>query len=280
MGAAPAAPVDCHRWTGMAIGLRKKRRLGSVTVTADLHTATAVLTVCGPWGRTLSRDTFLSLQRCFGEHPAGVVLDLRALDDRHAASLTTWLTACRVGAAMAPPVQVVACVPGGAVLADRLRRLGEIRYLPVFPTLPLAVAALAALAPRRLPADRRVLRLPADPDTPALARNLVTEACASWHLPDVLYPARRVMSELAVNAVQHAGGGVVFLVERRGDALHLVVADRDPRPPHLIEWPATPPGQLWDTRGQGLRTVRANAAAWGFLPTADGKLVWATVRPR
>ena len=172
---------------------------------------------------------------------------------------------------------VVACAPGGAVLADRLHRLGQ-RRLPVCPTMPLAEAALAA---RLAPADRLLLRLPADPDTPALARNLVTEACAAWRLPGVLHPARLVMSELAANAVEHAGGSaVVVAVERRGDGLHLVVADRDPRLPRLIEWPVTPPGRIWESRGQGLRTVRAASAAWGALPTADGKLVWATVRPR
>jgi hypothetical protein len=264
----------------MAMSLKKTtRRLGSVTVAADLQAATAVLAVCGAWSRVLSRDTFLGLRRCFGQHPTGVVLDLRALDDRHAASATTWLTARRVGDAMEPPVQVVACVPGGAVLADRLRRLGGPPHLPVFPTMPLAEAALAARSPAAT--DRLLRRLPAHPDTPALARNLVTEACAAWRLREVLHPARLVMSELAGNAVEHAGGSeIVVVVERRGDAVHLVVADGDPRPPRLIEWPSTPPGSVWDSRGQGLRTVRAAAAAWGVLPTADGKLVWATVRPR
>ncbi len=262
----------------MAMSLRKTRRLGSVTVTADLQTATATVAVCGPWGRALSRDTFLGLRRCLGEHPAGVVLDLRALDDRHAASVTTWLTARRVGDAMEPPVQMVACVPGEAVLADRLHRLGAARHLPVFATLPQAVAALTASLK---PADRLLLRLPADPDTPALARNLVTEACAAWRLSGVLYPARLVMSELSANAVEHAGGSsIVVAVERRGDGLHLAVADSDPRPPRLREWPTTPPGSRWESRGQGLRTVRGAAAAWGVLPTADGKLVWASVRPR
>jgi anti-anti-sigma factor len=63
----------------MAMGLRKTRRLGNVTVTADLQAATATVAVCGSWSRALSRDTFAGLRSCFGEHPAGVVLDLRHL---------------------------------------------------------------------------------------------------------------------------------------------------------------------------------------------------------
>ncbi|MET0418581.1 MAG: ATP-binding protein [Actinoplanes sp.] len=248
-----------------------------MTVIADLRTSTAVVTVCGAWGRVLNRDTFLGLQSCFGKHPAGLVLDLRELADPHAASMSTWLTARRVGDAMEPRVRVVACVPDGAVLADRLHRLGAVGDLPVFATLPQAEIALLTGLPR---VERFLRHLPADPDTPALARNLVTEACGAWHLPGVLYPARLVMSELAGNAVEHAGGGaIVVAAECRGDAVHLIVADRDPRLPRLVEWPATPPGRIWESRGQGLRTVRAAAAAWGALPTADGKLVWATVRP-
>ena len=107
-----------------------------------------------------------------------------------------------------------------------------------------------------------------------------SEACAAWRLPAVLYPARLVMSELAANGVEHSGGPIGVVVARRGPALHLVVADRDPRLPHVIELAEAPPTRLWETRGQGLRTVRAAAAAWGALPTAEGKLVWATVRPR
>lgn len=248
-----------------------------MAVSADLATATAVLTVYGNWDRALSRDTFLALRKCLGEHPAGVVLDLRALTDPHAASASTWLTARRVGDAMEPPAEIVAAVAGGSVLADRLHRLGGSRHLPVFGTLGQARAALAARLP---PIDRVLLRLPADPDTPALARNLVTEACAAWRLPGVLYAARLVMSELAANAVEHGGSPIVVAVARRGDGLHLVVADGDPRLPRLVEPADHPPGRLWETRGQGLRTVRAAAAAWGALPTADGKLVWATVRPR
>ncbi|MET0424604.1 MAG: ATP-binding protein, partial [Actinoplanes sp.] len=233
--------------------------------------------VQGAWSRPLCRDSFLALKTCLGAHPEAVVIDLMGLGDPHAASAATWMTARRVGDAMEPAVQVVAALPPRSVLDDRLGRLGAAYVLPIFGTV---AEAHTALARRLAPTDRMRLLLPPEPETPALARNLVTDACAAWGRSDVLHLARLVMSELAGNAVQHARTPIVAVVARRGDGLHLAVCDRDPRLPRLIEAPTDPPGRLWDTPGQGLRTVRAAAAAWGVLPTADGKIVWATVRPR
>jgi hypothetical protein len=38
-------------------------------------------------------------------------------------------------------------------------------------------------------------------------------------------------------------------------------------------------GRPLDDRGHGLRVVTALTVAWGSLPTATGKLVWATLMP-
>ena len=251
-------------------------RDGTVTVTADADDV-MVVAVCGSWSRPLSREAFLALKKALSGHPAALVVDLSALDDPHATSAATWTTVRRVADAMEPPVQLVACVPPSSVLADRMRRLGSAYVLPMFADRDRARRAVATGRPLT---QQVRLALPVDPDTPALARNLVTEACAAWRLSGVLYPGRLVMSELAGNAVEHARTPIVAVVTRRGTGLHLIVNDRDPRMPHLIESPTEPPGGMWDVRGQGLRNVRAAAAAWGALPTAEGKMVWATVRPR
>ncbi|MFF5077139.1 ATP-binding protein [Actinoplanes sp. NPDC000266] len=256
---------------------RRPVREGRVAVTADVDNVVTTVTVRGSWGRSLSRDAFLALKRSLGGHPGAVIIDLCDLDDPHAASALTWITARRVADAMDPPVHVVACAPPTGVLADRLERLGAAYYLPTYADQGRARAAVTAARPHT---DQRRLALPPDPDTPALARNLVTEACAAWHLPPgVLYPARLVMSELAGNAVEHARTPIVVVVLRRDEGVHLVVNDRDPRLPTLLPIPKEPPGDLWNARGQGLRTVQAASAAWGALPTAEGKMVWATVFP-
>ncbi|HEX8630242.1 MAG TPA: ATP-binding protein [Catenuloplanes sp.] len=126
--------------------------------------------------------------------------------------------------------------------------------------------------------DRRQLSLPPEPEAASLARALVADACHAWGLPRLLYPARLVMSELALNAVEHAGTDLVVTVERRGAALHLAVADGVATLPRLRE-PGRPRGGApLDDRGRGLRTVQATASAWGATPTAAGKVVWAVVR--
>ena len=37
------------------------------------------------------------------------------------------------------------------------------------------------------------------------------------------------------------------------------------------------PGELIEQRGTGLRLVQATATAWGAMPCAVGKVVWATI---
>ncbi|WP_250002823.1 ATP-binding protein [Actinoplanes sp. M2I2] len=248
---------------------------GSVLVTADADTAITVVTVRGAWGNALRGTVFEAVKKALGGHPAGLILDLCDLADPRAEGASAWLTVSRVAATMAPPVRIAACLPGRAALADRLRRLEPSYSLPLFDEMGAARAAVAA-GPIT---NRFRLALPVHPDTPALARNLVTDACGAWTLSEVLYPARLVMSELAGNAIEHARTPIAVAVLRRGAGVHLTVCDGDPRLPQPIDQ-TKPPGNLWEARGQGLRTVQAASAAWGALPTREGKMVWATVRPR
>ncbi|MBB4690146.1 hypothetical protein BKA14_000294 [Actinoplanes abujensis] len=249
---------------------------GAVAVTADADSAVTVVTVHGTWGTPLRREAFTAVKKALSEHPAALVVDLCDLIDAKAASASAWLTVSQVGTTMEPAVRVAACLPPGAPLTRRLGRLGAPYFLPVFDNLSQAEAAVLTGGPL---ADRLRLELPPHPDSPALARNLVSQACSAWGLPEVLYPARLVMSELAANAAEHAATPFHVVVVRRGSGLHLIVADGEPRMPHLVDPPRDPPGNLWDVRGQGLRTVQAASAGWGALPTRTGKMVWATVRP-
>lgn len=247
----------------------------TVTVVSDLEADLSVVTVNGSWDRNLFRATSTGLRKCFAEHPGGVIVDLSALEDDAAASAMTWVTAQRVAARMAPPVHLAMCVPPSQRLADRLQRLGARRYLPVYATVRQARVALQGRLP---PTDRLELTLPAEPESPSLARDLIGNACRTWQLPALLHPARLVMSELVTNAVEHAGGALTVTVTRRGGGLHLAVADLDPRLP-IMRRPRPPqPGAPLDERGRGLRTVDATAAGWGCTPTPTGKTVWATVR--
>ena len=126
--------------------------------------------------------------------------------------------------------------------------------------------------------DRRQVRLAPGPDALSLTGALVADACHAWQLPRLLHRARLVMSELTLNAVEHAGTDLVAVVERRGGALRVAVSDGDARLPRPRR-PVRPAGAApLDERGWGLRTVEATASVWGATPTATGKTVWAVLR--
>src|SRR4029453_9443912 len=97
---------------------------GSVTVLSDEAAAVAVLGVHGRWDRKLWQAASTGLRKCFAEHPAALIVDLSELEDDKATSAPTWVTAQRLAAQMAPPVQLAMCVPAQLLLADRLQRLG------------------------------------------------------------------------------------------------------------------------------------------------------------
>ncbi|MBB3095602.1 anti-sigma regulatory factor (Ser/Thr protein kinase) [Actinoplanes campanulatus] len=126
----------------------------------------------------------------------------------------------------------------------------------------------------------RTVALAPDPDAASLARTLVADACMVWQLPGLLHPARRVMSELVLNAVEHAATALVVTVTRHGDGLHLAVSDGDPRLPRLRMMARVRRGVPLDERGRGLQLVQAAATRWGADRTATGKTVWAVLLPK
>lgn len=251
----------------------------------DSVSGTIDMTVRGSWGRDVWIPAYRMLTKCLAEHPAGLLLDLRGLDDPAADSAPLWLTGALHGAHLQPPVTVVACLDAATTLAAKLDRLGARRRMPVFATAP---AARSALADRRPLTDQARLRLSPVSTAAAAARRVVSSACTEWGMPAVADRARLVISELVGNAVEHAGTAIDVVVSHRGPAhrtgthqwsyLHLAVYDRDPRTPVLLAPVYTAPGIPADVRGQGLRIVDAAAQAWGALPTGTGKVVWAMLR--
>jgi serine phosphatase RsbU (regulator of sigma subunit)/anti-sigma regulatory factor (Ser/Thr protein kinase) len=87
--------------------------------------------------------------------------------------------------------------------------------------------------------------------------------------PALIDDAVLVASELAANAMLHAGGITVVGVTRTGDAIRLEVHDRTRVPPVMAR-------QSTDAMtGRGLRLVASIAKEWGVEPTDEGKVVWA-----
>ncbi|RSM64250.1 ATP-binding protein [Actinoplanes sp. ATCC 53533] len=230
------------------------------------------LTARGRWDRLLHTEVTDTLRKCFAQHPAALILNVHDLDDGGAASATVWMSARMIGADLDPPVQVVVCVPTDTPLAARLQRLGARRMLPLFASMPEARSAAAS----RLPlTDRLVARLAPTNQAPGIARGLVSAACAAWSLPSLLYPAKLVVSELVLNAVEHAGTDIEVTISRRGTGIHIAVADLDPRLPDM---PARPRSAT-DQHHTGLSAVRSVATIAGTMSTPAGKVVWAVLRP-
>ncbi|KUL39636.1 ATP-binding protein [Actinoplanes awajinensis] len=250
----------------------------SVRVDIGADTAVSLLTVRGPWDERLRRTTSVSLRRCFTDHPDALIVDLSRLLDPRSESAPTWTVARTVAAELRPPVHLALCVPPDLPLADRMQGLGAgSRFLPVFAKVRQARVAVAG----RLPGvERMIAVLRPDTDAPSTARNLVSDACLAWGLAHLLHPSRLVMSELVTNAVEHAGTEIRVVVAWRGTGLHLSVGDGSPRMPHLLRPPRPRQGHPLDERGRGLRAVHETAELWGAVPTPEGKVVWATVRPR
>jgi len=245
-----------------------------IHIEGDLDAAVALMTVRGRWDRHLRHAVTTKLHKCLAEHPEALIVDLSDLDDPESASAPTWMSAQRAAAAREPAVQLALCIPPHLPLADRMQRLGSRRFLPVYAKVRQARVAITG----RLPLTERVaLALPPEPESPSLARTLVGDACLAWGQPALAHRGRLVMSELVTNAIEHAGTPIVAVVSPRGSGVHLTVSDGVAAPPRLLE--PSPPrrDKPLDERGLGMQLVRATAAAWGWLPTRTGKVVWATL---
>ncbi len=241
----------------------------SVVAVNDVESGLVQLTVRGTWDTMLRQQTTRWLHKAFAEGPAGVIMELTGLDDPADASLPTWLAARHTGAGLEPPVDVAVCLPPGR-LAERLDRMGAGRFLPTFTSVPEARTAVLS---RRVRTDRMVMRSGPSPAAQAAARRLVTEACAAWTMPDLVDDATLAVSELVANAVEHAGTDLVVLISRRPGGLHIAVCDEDTRMPQMPDH-----DEEMHLRGRGLRLIEAVARSWGVMPTAGGKVVWATLR--
>lgn len=249
-----------------------RRGLG-VAVTGDASTTVVDMVVHGQWSQHLGEQVSAGLRLCLAGPSISIIIDLQHVDDPYGVSMPFWLAAWRQARLAVSPVNLAFCLPTTAPLSRRLRHLKGPQPR-VFATVPEARIALAERMPR---ADRLQGRLAPRPASIGQARNLVTQACRTWHLPHLLHDTSLIMSELATNAVKHAGTDFIVTVSRGGARLHLAVHDGVPRFPHPSEPELIDPQASLAERGRGLRLVHSVAAAWGAMPAHGGKVVWATV---
>lgn len=112
---------------------------------------------------------------------------------------------------------------------------------------------------------------PASLGAPAAARRFVTRTLAERGHDETRTSgdAQLVVSELATNAVIHAGTPFSVSVRVGPGAIRIAVTDNSPAEPQIQDVPPTA------LSGRGLRLIDAIADCWGVEPTANGKAVWA-----
>lgn len=209
------------------------------------------------------------LLTCLAEQPEALVIDLSGMSVDQPLALSTFQVVLRQ-AAHWPGIPVLFCAPGPET--RRLLSAAAGHRLPLHPTLD---AALTQLHSRRItvPTVSEDL-LPVSGST-RHARDIATETCLRWDLPELVAPASLVVTELVANVVDHAGTLMTLRLSLREPYLDVAVRDGSPRPPV----PATgPPSKA--ASGRGLLLVDELAYHWGHLPAAGGKVVWAALRRR
>lgn len=111
------------------------------------------------------------------------------------------------------------------------------------------------------------------PRGPRMARSFVTEVLQRWDRHDLVDDGAVVVSELATNAVVHAGSGFTVGLSRWNGAIRVEVTDSSGEAPQLQE-----PG-VAATSKRGLYLVDAIARRWGHAVAPGGKVVWAEIGP-
>ena len=110
--------------------------------------------------------------------------------------------------------------------------------------------------------------LPADLSAARHARAFVRESMCHLHRGDLLDHALLLVSELAVNAVEHGHPPVRVGVDCGDGVMRIQVSDASPVPPVR----RTPSVQA--ESGRGVALVDRLSRGWGVLHDADGKTVW------
>ncbi len=118
----------------------------------------------------------------------------------------------------------------------------------------------------------REFPLRCDPASVPTARRLVQGTLREWGLDALSDDASLATTELAANAVRHAGTDLLVTV-LVADRLLISVGDGRPGHPHVAPNANSPDAES----GRGLFITDALAEAWGSFPHGRGKTVWFTL---
>ena len=169
-----------------------------------------------------------------------------------------------VGTGLAKVAATVAAAPGGDP-----RTLCALASAAVGGTTDDDVAVLAvehATAPSRS-AD---MEIPAEPTAPGRVRHWMAAQLAAWNVPEqVIGAAVLCASELATNALLHAGTAARVQVDLSAERLMVAVSDSGTRGTVTRAH-----AEALSSRGRGLGLIEELSDAWGTDPAVRGSTVW------
>ncbi|MBU2664401.1 STAS domain-containing protein [Actinoplanes bogorensis] len=221
-----------------------------------------VATVSGVLARPDVAGLHRDLLKALAEQPAALFVDVSDLTVADPVALNVFRAVAQQ-AARWPGTPLLICAPPPAV---RLILDGPaFRLLRVHAGLDAARAGLAA----GRTAEVRSISDDLLPVSGAArhARDLATDACGRWDLPHLAGPAALILTEMVGNVIDHAG--TMMTVHLTLVPRYLLLAVRDGSPVEVRR----PVGG-----GRGLLLIEATAHAWGCVPSAGGKVVWASLR--
>lgn len=114
--------------------------------------------------------------------------------------------------------------------------------------------------------------LPPCAESVRAARHFTQDALRGLGVPDAAEPATLLVSELATNAVVHAGTRLRLTVLCSSGVIRIEVRDDDPAPVRELSPDPLQPG------GRGIMLVDLLAANWGVNSNEKGKTVWFELR--
>ncbi|MEU4623831.1 ATP-binding protein [Actinoplanes sp. NPDC023801] len=239
----------------------------SIRYEVNSNGANLMVALSGELGLANSTQVRDRLLKCLAEQPDSLLVDLSAMRVQQPLALAIFPAVMRQ-AARWPGTPVLFCSP----TADTREHLSgqAFQRLPVFDGRD---AALAHLHDRRLIMPSISEELLPVSGSSRHARDVTTDACLRWDLPELIAPASLVVTELVANVVDHAGTMMTLRLSLRPRYLNVAVRDGSHDPPV-----AAGPASLEASRGRGLLLVTELAYRWGYLPSQDGKVVWAALR--
>jgi hypothetical protein len=224
----------------------------------DRRTGYTLVELVGALDLSGATRTRAALLKVLTEQPQAIVVDLARVDECPTTSVAVFRAVARQ-AARWPAIPLLLAGPTAHLTA----LLPHPSPTPTFTSVTAAAASLGTPSATPMIIDDL---LPVS-GAARRARDVVTDACLRWNLPDLTGPACIVVSELVNNAVEHAATMLSLRLSLRQRHLCLAVHDGSVAPPQL---------RRPHLRGHGLNLVDAVAGSWGHLQTTDGKVVWAT----